>query len=207
MQRRTSIVLLLVAGIIAILAVLWWALSPLLKKPAEEQPPTLPDRALPVAPSGPSKIPTANKPAVDAPVSETTLKEDQLQNAIKRKAMVFAGRLGTYSSVDGFAALRDAQVDATVAMRAKLTAQQTALQSEHPPYGTSWGVTTLALSAAIAETPITGKSSVTVRVQTQQSVYRGGTLQNSSYQQADLLLVKEGDEWRVSELTWKPVQP
>lgn len=204
MQRRTSIVLLLLAGIIAIIAVLWWALAPVLKKSADQQPPALPDKAAPVAPVTPSKIPTAAKPATT--LSGAALQEDQLQNALKRKAMVFAGRFGTYSSVDGFAALRDAQVDATTDLRKALVTQQAALQKDHPPYGNSWGITTLALSAAVVDAPVAGKTSVSLTVQTQQNVYVAGAVQSTSYQEADMKLVKDGQDWRVSELTWKPVQ-
>lgn len=203
MQRRTSIILLVVAGVLAILAVLYWALQPVLKKPAP-QPPSLPEKST-QEPRGPAKIPTASAPTV-APTTEV-LKEDELQAQIKRKAMVYASRLGTYSSTDGFASLHDVLVDVTPEWQKTLTAMRDGLQKDHPMYGPSWGMTTKALTAKVVSAPVGSKTSVRVTVQTTQSVLNAGIVSSTSYQLATMTLAKSGDTWKVAEISWSAFTP
>ena len=125
-----------------------------------------------------------------------------------QQAKTYATILGTYSSAEAFASLREMKVQATVEMQGFLDAERSRLSQLHPAYGPSWSQSIRALSARIqSPLPVLGRTDVEVLVQAQQTVESVQTTPVVSYQQATVKMTKVGERWLASSVSWAPFEP
>ncbi len=197
MQRRTKALLLIIFGLLVIIGVIVWLLWPSVQQQMNKpQPPTytepIPTEPLP---SEPVQLPQTTDPAV--------LESRRLEDRLRRFAQDFASRAGTYSNADGFAALREAGLEATSEVRAYFASERTRLTAEHGLRAGSWGQTTRGLASKITSpTPIRDQQVVTIEVDAQVITEAGTDNPVTSYRKALLTLRRTGDAWLVSKIEW-----
>lgn len=183
MNRRAILLILLVVGAIAgILAVIFLIIRPF-EGVTPEQPPPLPgqtrpefnpEQAVPTVPS-----PTGTPPSTTDPAEQ----ERQAQEALKRQAMDYAGRQGSYSSVDGFASIRQVYTLSTTSLQQYLESQRQALAVQYPAFGPSWSKVTRPLSARIISgVPVLASAEVVVEVQAQTIVHDTNGAETVAYE-------------------------
>ena len=210
MQRRTQAIILIVGGFLILLGILLWLFWPLLNKPAAVQPPALPTNVQPSTgkPTNQGSPQTQRTPST-APAPILAPNEQQAEDGAKQFASDFTSRMATYSSTDGFSAITQVYTQVTPDVKTYLESERTKLIAAHPAYGTSWGQTTRAIATRlITATPILQKTQIEIVVQAQQFTTVGGIQSGSaSYQEADLVLNRQGSTWIVSHITWQPFQP
>lgn len=198
MQKRVTLGLLILGAVIGITAVVIFILKPF-GKFSGEQPPPLPE-SRPFQPTdlAPKPIqPTEIPPDTSDPVE----RERQAQEAIKRAAFEVSARAGTYSSVDGFAALRDVSNFVDADTQTKLAAQQKELARQYPTFGPSWGRSFRPLSSSITSgTPVLSSSRVVVEVQGQIIEERTNENPNVRNGKTTITFVKQGSGWVVSDI-------
>jgi hypothetical protein len=203
MQKRSLFLLLLLVAILGIGAVVWFVLRPVLPSIpglTTQQPPALPTE-VPFNPqnSTPS-LPTSTGQAADP--NSPQEKERQAQEALKRQALDFTARQGTYSSADNFEGLRAITVAVTPELATKLNARLAQLRKDHPNYGPSWSQSMRPLSAAIdpASVPVLNGASAKLTIQAQQVTDSQGSQQTAQVT-INVSFVKQGDNWIPSDVS------
>ncbi len=211
MNKRFLFILLALAGGIAILLVLWFILRPALpfvRQPAQ-QPPALPPRV--ETPFDPAKaVPTPPAPSdVPADPASPEERERQAQEALKRQAMDFAARQGTYGSADGFESLRELYPLVTADLRAKLEDRREQLLRDHPAFGASWSQSIRALSATIerASLPLGDRTGSSVVVEAQQITDDAQTGRTTALVELRVSFVRINGAWIPSDVSLAPLNP
>jgi hypothetical protein len=203
-KRLLAIVLVLFAIATVILAFVWVVLP--LFRPSTEQPPPLPSPAGPVTPPTPAFPTQPPEPPPDP--NSPAEKERQAQEALKRRAVDFASRVASYSSVDDFAGIRDVFGDATAEVQSFLEAERKKLVEAHPSFGPSWGQTTRSVASRIEEgIPVLNGTRAVVVVQTQKTIERSDGPSETRYEEAVLSFQKVNGEWLVNRIEWRAYQP
>lgn len=202
MQKRTIAILLIIFGIIAILAALYWTFSPVIKNGSVLPRVTQPQPSPQPTPTPSTGTPTpAPKPATP----RSSVNEEQAELVLHQQSLAFAARQGTYTSADGFVALRDIFLDVNPTVRAFYQSEQQRLSKEHP-LGSSWVQTTRALSARItSELPLIGKTQATVTVQARQTIEADQKPAVISYQEIAITFTYDQGRWVVSRVEAKPL--
>lgn len=201
MSKRTIAILLIVFGLIAIIAALYWTFSPVIKTGS-----ILPGRTQPTPTPQPVPTPSVITPQTSPkPASpRVSINEEQAELVLRQQALAFAARQGTYTSADGFIALRDVYLDVNPTIRAFYEAEQQRLSKEHPLMGDAWLQTTRALSARItSDLPLIGKSQATVTVQAQQIIEAGQKPASISYREIVVTFTYMQGRWVVSRVESK----
>jgi hypothetical protein len=199
MQRRTKLILLIVAAAILLAIGIYILIQPFLPgTPA--QPPGLPTGATPSVTIPSTGVTASATPATPAIAPDVKRMEDF--------ASMFVSRMGSGSSADGFTGYDDVLLNATPAYRQTLRAEQAALQTAHPVTGPSFGVSTRVVS-----TDSSGASSgaqeavIAVEVQRAEDAGNPSSPTSITYKQADVTLQKQGDgTYLVSSVVWKDIQ-
>jgi hypothetical protein len=197
MNKRFLALLLAIAGLIALGLVVWFVLLP-----AWSRTPAIP---IP-SPTGQNGQTGTQNPSVTSPAPSVAPepgspeeRERLAQEALKRFSIDAVARSNSYSNVDGFASLQQAELDATSGRQAELKALRLTLSAAHPSPGPSWGVTTKALSARIISgTPVVSASSAVVTVQAQKTQTESGKEPQTSFVEVRVTLEKVGTGWRIA---------
>lgn len=203
-NKRLLLFLLIAGGILGVLAVVFFILKPFQNSNQPSEQPTVPEQrpfnpqgAVPQLPEATGTPPSPNDPAEA---------ERQAQEALKREAMNYAARQGTYSSVDGFASVKTVFDLSTQEVRDFLQARSDQLAKQYPSYGPSYGRTTRALSAAITDgTPVLDGSQVGIDVQAQVILNDAQGNETVSYELIRLTFAKIADAWLVSNIRIEPL--
>lgn len=203
MNKKTLFVLLLIVGVSAIAGVVLFTLrNPLgTKAPVSNPTPQPLPVSIPVV-TAPVATPTTPK-TKPAPVAGSAAEQErQARERLFQRARDLVSRLGTYSNTDQFAAITAVYGDVTPEVKTYLETQRAAWQQAHP--GTrGWGQTTRGLTAAVTqEQPILNATTAEVIVEAQQQTDDAGT-KSTRLIRARIQLVKQGNEWIVSHLTWE----
>ncbi len=208
MSRRTIAILLIAFGLISIIGIGLWLWWPYRKTAAPVQVPPV------VQPPGYSDdIGTATSSLINTPVlvpaydrDQINLSERTLQDLLRRQAVDFAARVGTYSNSDEFAGMKQVYVDASLELRTYLETQRGELVKAHPLRGELWGQTARALSSRLlTPPPLAARTSVDVLVQLQ--IISGPDGQtNKSYREATITYTRINTTWTASRIVWKDIQ-
>lgn len=208
MSRRTIAFLLIAFGLLAIVGIglwLWWpyrkkAVTPV-PLPTVQPPAYADDMASTTSPLVNTPIPV---PAYDR--TEIALNERNLQDLLRRKALDFTARVGTYSNADEFGGIKQVYVDATPELRTYLETQRTQLAKDHPLRGPMWGQTARALSVRfLTLPPLAGKTSVDLVVQVQ--LVAGPDEQTAkTYREAKISYTLTNNAWMASRIVWSDLQ-
>lgn len=209
MNKRLLFVVLAIVGVIGIGLVLWFVLRPVLPTipGLNQQPPTLPDRV--ETPFDPTKsVPPTPKSDVKVDPTSPEERERQAQEALKRQAMDFAARQGTYSNSDDFDSLRETLPTVTAELRAELETRRNDLRRDHPAFGTAWSQTMRTLSAEIepSSAPILTATQATVYVQAQQ-VTETNNSKTDTLVRLTVVFTKQGSIWIPSDVSLQPLAP
>jgi hypothetical protein len=200
MQRRTKAILLIVFALLVIVGVVIWILLPL-KQAAPTtftQPPGYADGQAQTEP-----LPVEPGRAAPAPADPAQLESRRLEDKLRRFAEDFTSRAGSYSNADGFAALREAGLEATPKVRSFFASEQARLSAAYPLRSGHWGQTTRGLASKITSvTPIRSQTEVTVQVDAQIITEVGDASPVTGYRHAILTLQKTDGRWLVSRLDW-----
>ncbi len=209
MNKRFLFVILAVVGLIAVGLVIWFVLRPVLPGlPGSQQPPTLPNRV--ETPFDPSKaVPPTPNPDIKADPTSPEEKERQAQEALKRQALDFSARQGTYSNSDDFDSLRELFPIVSAAFRTKLEARREQLRRDHPSFGPAWSQTMRALSADIEPTsaPVLSKNEALVYVQAQQVTEDNRAEPVAALVRLSVFFTKQDGVWIPSDVTLSPLAP
>lgn len=200
MQRRTTAFLLIGFGIIVIVGVLLWLFWPTLNAPKTpvQQPPAYPNGQ-----PGTNPVIDQSAPAVRVPTTPAGQASLRIEERLRRTAQDFVSRTGSYSNADGFAAIRQAGLGASVGVRSYLDAEQTRLAKLYPISNGSWGQTALGLASRVTSpTPILNQTNVVVQVDAQVITQVGMLPSTTDYKQANVTFQKAGDDWVISRLEW-----
>lgn len=188
MERR-RVIEVTIAGVIllALMFVVWWITRDPAPGPVTEE-----ERAqtLPTTSTTPKPIPTidyANAPRVQE-VSAGTV------------ARTFVERIGSYSSESDYQNVNDVTGLVTSELAARLAEDAEDARAKTPDHGGYYGISTSFVGAEkIAESEV----SIVLLVQTQREESFGSPGNSTvRYQTVEVTLVKEQEEWKVSEYTW-----
>lgn len=212
-QKKIVAALLILFVIAAIAFLIWFLRTGQVPGLPKQQPPSLPSavQSQPEQPSpsaGTPTTPAVNVPATPAsPTMSRSEQERQAEDALKRDALMFASRVGSYSNADGFSTMKEVYASATDQVKTYLDGERQKLVQAHPQTGTSYGQTMRSLSAQITDgLPLLSSSAATVLVQTYHTI-DDNNVQVSDYQQATLSYVKKGDAWLVDKIVWHQYTP
>lgn len=203
MNKRILAIILVVVGILAVIGTLWFFVF---KKPSAPVVPQQPGQntVTPSVPFDPStSVPTFQPPTGTPPdANSAEEKERQAQEKLRRIAMNYAARLGTYSADDRFEAIRDAQAIATADFQPRLAALRAQLQNDHA-VGSNWSQMARPATSAIepASLPVFGKTSATINVQAQRTV---GSTQD--YLNIAITLTEQNGNWLVSNAVFTTLE-
>jgi type IV secretory pathway VirB10-like protein len=150
MNKRLLAILLVIVGILAIVGILWFFFF---NKPKTTVTPQQPGQntVTPSVPFDPStSVPTFEPPTGTPPdPNSAEEKERQAQEKLRRIAMNYGARLGTYSADDGFEGVRDSQAIATADFQPRLAyIACTQLLKDHP-VGSHWSQEARSITSAI----------------------------------------------------------
>ncbi len=209
MNKRILFVLLALVGIIGIGLVVWFVLKPVLPgiPGFNQQPPALQPRV--ETPFDPSKaVPPTPNPMIKADPTSPEEKERQAQEALKRQALDFSARQGTYSNADDFDSLRELFPLVTSELRKKLETRREQLRLDHPSFGPSWSQTMRALSADVEpkSVPVLSNTKAVVYVQAQQ-VTQDRNAQTTALVRLTVSFTKQGQLWIPSDVSLDPLAP
>jgi hypothetical protein len=201
-SKRTLAILLIIAGLLAILGVLYWAvfMQPKPTTPSQGQLPVVPTApvTVPAQPSAPTTPPTAPP--------RTTNTDEQEQLLLRQKAMVFAARQGSYTNGDGFASVSDVYLEVDPTVKAFYQGEVTRLNTEHTRAKGIFTQTLRSLSSRItSDLPLKGKTQATVVVQAQQTIETGTQPAVISYQEITITYVRSASGWTVTRVEAKPL--
>jgi hypothetical protein len=192
MQKRTIAILLVVVGAALILAVLGWLF--LGKKSIKQPPAPQPSPTIRTSPPVAQPMPTSGAPVVSQ-------SEQQLQDQLKRQASDFAARMGSYSSLDEFAGIKNVYVNATPAVQTFLESERQTLTRLHPIIGPSFGQTARALTSRITSPlPIEKQTRVQLTVQVQHTIEDGSKI-DVEYAEVQITLERQDAAWIVSRVS------
>jgi len=207
MNRRAILLILLVVGAIAgILAVIFFIIRPFEGSgPAQPSPlpepsrPTFDPSQPPVTPSAP----TGTTPSTSDPVE----RERQAQEALKRQALDYAGRQGSYSSVDGFIAIRQVYTLSTPTLQQFLESKRQELVRQYPGFGPSWSKGTRPLSAKITSgTPVLSSPQVVVEVQAQTTTNETDGTETVAYERIIITYTSINGSWIAERVDIAPLE-
>lgn len=187
MERR-RVIEVIIAGIIllALIFVVWWITGDLAQGPVvEEKTPALP--ATNATPKPTPTIDPADAPRVQEVSAHTV-------------ARTFVERIGSYSSESDYQNVNDVAGLVTVELAARLREDVEDARAKAPDDGGYYGISTSFVGAEnIAESEV----SIVLLVQTQREESFGSPGNSTvRYQTVEVTLVKEQEEWKVSEYTW-----
>lgn len=203
MQRRTKAFLLIIFGLIVIIGVVIWLLNSWRTLQTNVvQPPAYPEGQVQTG-----DIPVEPTPTPPPPTDPALLESRRLEDKLRRMAQEFVSRAGTYSNTDDFAALRDAGLEATPAVRTFFAAEQARLREAYPFRAGTWGQTVRGLASKVTSpTPIRPQTDVIVQVDAQVLVSSGNASPVTSYRSARVTFQPSGSNWVVSRLDWIEVE-
>lgn len=186
-RKRLREIIIALAILLALIIVAWWMLRP---QQAPVQTVTQTTQALPkTTETTTTTVDPADIPKVQE-VSAGTV------------ARTFVERIGSYSSESDYQNVDDVLGLVTEGLKATLERDAAKARSQAPKEDSGYyGIST---SYVGAKTQEESDTQITLLVQTQREE-SFGTPGNSSvrYQQVELVLVKNGDTWKVDSYTWK----
>lgn len=208
MNKRILFGLLIAAALLALGAVFWFVLKPVLPGFPSQQPPALP-ASVPFDPSKSAPTPPAPTTGVKPDANSPAERERQAQEALKRQGMDYAARQGSYSNADDYQAIRDAEAGVTAELIAKLEARRTQLRKDHPAFGASYSQTIRSLSTDLdaSSIPVLNGTNAKVVVQAQQITEEEGKPRAVTTVLLTLSFVKSGDSWIPSDVSLQPYNP
>lgn len=198
MQRRTQLFLLIIAALAVLIFGLWVLLQPFLPERAP-QPPSLPGQVAPggAAPGAGVKTKIETPPAVQPDIKE-----------LSDRAAIFAERVGSGSSQDGFRGYDDVMLEATPAFRETLNARRQELVRAHPAAGALYGLVTRVVSVDNKQA-VSGADIIPFIMQIQEAEDLGDPAKPTrvSYSELSLLFEKQTDgSYLVAGLSKKPLE-
>lgn len=144
----------------------------------------------------PTAVVEGETPRLPAPTVQQTPPTDSVEQQIRRFALDFTARFGTYSSDGQSANLK--QLMPLLTGELKTWAQGIVANSAAARPSSFTGVTSKALAAKIISQ---GSGSAVVEVSTQR-VFTEGTKTRVGYEIATLQLTQSGSSWLVSSVKW-----
>lgn len=198
MTRVKRNITILVAGILAIIAMIILLLLPLGKKastPVGKE--NKSEAVLPSAPTAPlAELSSEEKKAV--------LAKANLELETRRLAQLFIERYGSFSNQGNYENISDLYPLMTANMRRVSSSYAEEQKRAHPFGVVYYGVTTKARSSQIVSVK---ENRATIKVNTQREEASGvsGT-PKIMYQSAILSLARLGDEWKVDDVDWEEVK-
>jgi len=205
-KKRIYLIVLIISAAAAVAAVVFYFLWPGISGPTpSKQPPA--QTSTPPAPFDPSRPPTLQPPTGSAPdINDPAEQERQAEEALKRQALDFAGRQGSYSNANDFVAIRQAYPQSTTQLATFLESQRQELINTYPSYGAPYGRTMRSLSANItAGQPILNGTAATVEVQTQVVTNNTNGSSATSYVKVTIEYIKSGDVWMADHIQSEPL--
>jgi len=207
MERRTKVAIgIVIVLLLALLAaVLYWWSS---RRPAPTPVVNVPETAAPVntrlPPTNGTPTTIANV-ATNEPAEQLPAPKADDQAAVKRLAMAFSERLGSYSSEGDFANIIDLLPLMTPSLQDAQNAFVAAQRAKSPSEPVFSGVTSRALNATFSSfDDAVGKASVTVQLQRRETSSTGPD-DRVYYQDLRLELLKRSGKWAVDSVKWAEV--
>lgn len=206
MQKRVYLILLIVGAVVGIILVVVFLIKPFSGTPSTQPAPL--DRGAVERPFNPAEPPTFQSATGPAPdVNSPEEQERQAQEALKRQAMSYAGRQGSYSSIDGFESMRQVYPESTKTLADFLEAERQKLIAAHPSYGPSYGRTTRSLSANIVSSePILTGTKAVLEVQAQVLTNEADGTEHLTYEKITVSFEKSNGEWVANDIRRDPLQ-
>ena len=206
MSRRSLAWSLIVLAVIACLAAfVWFAVPFLSSKKSSTQPSPLPKTGQPTTGRPSNGIGTASSSRAG---TELSANKRQAQDRLKQQAADFTSRIGSYSSVNGFDALREASLSTNADVRAVLMKQRSDLTLTHPTFGPSWGQTTRAIAVRIVNGfTVLNATNAEVVVQSQHSIESADGFAKPTYDELHITFAKDHGIWTVTHLETTPFVP
>jgi hypothetical protein len=196
MERRTQLGLLILFALAILAFGVWYLLQPVFK--TVRQPPALTGQQFPTT------IPTSTGgvPVISGSAEAVAPDVKKLLDL----AGIVVARMGSGASGEGFQGYDDVMINATLAYRVTLKAEQQAMRAAHPAAGPEYGV----LTRVIATDPISalpGAAQMTYRVQVQQVEDIGNAPSVVTYKEAIVTFDRQSDgTYLVSGVVWKDIE-
>jgi len=184
-QRKKTILLIIVIIVIGILIVLWFSYEPSVQPITETNQAAEQNQNQNQAPAGVTLPP--------APVPNTLTGAEQKFYGVARN---FAERFGSFSTDSNYANLEEVKLFATEKMIAELDR----IIADSQRAGSFYGVTSKVLKVDIKEMD---ESQGLAVVSLQRQETKAGRPDLVYYQDLNLDLVKQGDDWKVDAAIWQ----
>jgi len=198
MERRTKLILLIIAALILLAIGVYILLQPFLPSIVPAQPPAL-------TTTPPTTTITTTVPPVTATPAAPVVPQDIKK--LEDLATIVVSRIGSGSSVDGFTGYDDVLLDATPSERVTLKSEQAALQKDHPPTGPSFGMVTRVVSVD-SSGAVSGAQTIAITLQAQRAEDAGNPTQPTSvtYKKATVTFEKQSDgTYLVNGVMWEDI--
>ncbi len=152
MDKRLKLGLVLFIGIALCAIGVTVFLTPILEERKALQPPRLPREITPVGPTQPAISGEVPKPTAQIVASPPTplSNTDASIRALANRSRIVVARVGSGVSLDGFLGYADAEPFFTAHGIAALRAERAVLQGQHPRTGSTYALSTIALSSNIS---------------------------------------------------------
>lgn len=212
MDRRTKIILFIIASVLLLLAVLWFfvwpLLQPVLPSLSKPQPPALgqPQPPSTEIPSGDQGGGTGVNPGAVTISPGANNPDIQRIIELSRRAGVLAERAESGSSQGNFDNYADAALDASPSLAGSFLAKQAELRNAHPANGPSY----LTIARRLVEIPesqdFIEDDTFTVRVHLQVEVNDAGNA-SVEYREATVNFERQGADWVIVAYDITPFTP
>ncbi|MFH1621249.1 MAG: hypothetical protein ABIB04_04150 [Patescibacteria group bacterium] len=206
MQKRTQLILLILAALILLAIGLYFLLTPFLAG-QQAASPAAPQATTPyvTGQGGTAGTPGTEPPVYISPTSTEGVKIKG-ENTLENKARNIVERIGSGVSTDGFLGYTDVLGDVTANGRSRLLSEQEAMKTEHPATGAFYGISTRAASARLTE-GIFGDQKVTYTVDAIQRVDMGSVAgAPSKAKSIEVTFLKQADDtYLVDSLVWSDI--
>ncbi len=198
MSRGAKIIILTVAGLIAIGLIFFFLILPLFPKASPQE--TASDANVNAG------LPAANananvnaKPAANAPLPAEVAPEVKLASSARSVARTFAERIDTYTNRNGLANLDDLESISTSAVWKYIDGEyRKGLLKAMPAGNAYYSVVSTAMNVNVA-----AESANEMNAKVGLQRVESGAVSKTTYPTLDMKLKKSGEEWVVSWLEWE----
>jgi hypothetical protein len=212
MDRRTKLILFIIASVLLLAAVLWFfvwpLLQPVLPSLSKPQPPALgqPQPPSTEIPSGGQQGGTGSDSGAVTISPGSNNPDIQRIIELSRRAGVLAERAESGSSQGDFDNYADAALDASPELAKAFLAKQAEMRKAHPASGPSY----LTIARRLVEIPeskdFIEDDTFTVRVQLQVEIDDAGK-KTVEYREATVNFERQGGDWVIIGYDIKPFTP
>ncbi len=197
MSRRKKIIILIVAGLLAIALIVYFIIWPTIPHNATPTNVNAGNQIKPISPA--VNVNAPKTPSVKTVPPTEVLPATKQTSAARTVTLAFAERLATYTNQNNFSNFADLEAFGTPAVWKYINGEYRAsLVKQMPPAASYYAVTASAINSSVSTVSANEVDAKVLlrRVET-------GAVKNTSYATLDLVLKKIDGNWLVARFDWE----